>query len=186
MAPNPLPFNIQDQTCTEWCWAAVVSSIAQFVNAAAQPQQCEVVDREAFSPNLPSPGCCNAGNSCKDDPNGACNRSGAIGPALVDYNLSDNMSGQVPTANDFSTIAQQIDLGCAVVLELSEIANPTFAHVVVAIGYSGEDDLIIADPADASSCRVQSYSAMLNPGGPSGSFAGWRISLFFTTLPGQR
>ena len=103
----------------------------------------------------------------------------------MDYNLSDSSFGQVPTANDFSTIAQQIDQGCAVVLELTEIANPTLAHVVVAIGYSGEDDLIIADPADASSCRVQSYSAMVNPGGPSGSFSGWRLSLFFTTVPGQ-
>jgi len=179
---NPLPFSIQGQNCTEWCWAAVVSSIAQFVKSAQPPQQCQVVDREAFSTNFPSPGCCNPTNSCKGDPNRLCNRPGSIGRALAAFNLTADSSGQTPGPADFSTIVQQIDQSCVVVFELSDVANPALTHVVVAYGHSGTDDLMIADPADAS-CKSQSYSALLNPGQLLTNFPGWQLTSFFTTVP---
>jgi hypothetical protein len=185
MPQNPLPFTIQTQECSEWCWAAVVSSIAAFVQSAQQPQQCEVIDQEAFSPHDPSPGCCDASNGCvPKNSSCVCNRTGSIGDALQDYTLLTNSSdGQVPSASDFTTITQQIDQSSAVVLLVVDEANSLLAHVMVVFGYSGADDLMIADPADGSSTHY-SYSELLNPPA-SGGHSRWRLSKFFTTVPAQ-
>jgi len=183
--PNPLPFKIQKQECSEWCWAAVVSSIAAFANSGVQPRQCEVVDSEAFSPHDPNPGCCKASNSCSSNPKSVCNRTCAIGTALQDYNLTQNPAGQVPTPSDFATIKQQIDLCCAVVIQLVDRANPDLAHVMVVTGYSGTDKLFVADPADGSASHTYSYSALLNPHPTGGNYSSWRLAAFFTTVPGQ-
>lgn len=185
MPSNPLPFKIQKQQCSEWCWAAVVSSIAAFANSAVQPEQCEVVDSEAFSPHDPSPGCCKANSSCSNNPNSKCNRTCAIGVALQDYNLTENPAGQVPTPNDFATIKQQIDLCCAVVIQLVDLAHPDLAHVMVVTGYSGTDKLFVADPADGSASHTYSYAELLNPHPANGNHSSWRLAAFFTTVPGQ-
>jgi hypothetical protein len=186
MSPNPLPFTIQPQECTEWCWAAVVSSVAVFVDSAQQPAQCEVLDREAFSPNDPSPGCCQAGNRCNGSgTNKVCNRTGSIGLALEDYGLTRNPAAHVPSATDFVTITQQIDLCCVVVFELVDRVHPQVAHVVVVTGYSGTDTLSIVDPADASALYSCSYSALLNPMPVGGDLSSWRLNAFYTTVPGQ-
>ena len=186
MTPNPLPFTIQQQECTEWCWASVVCSVAAFVNAQEQPDQCEVVDREAFSPNDPSPGCCQSNNRCNGSgANKPCNRTGPIGFALQDYNLTQNPDGQVPTAADFLTIKQQIDLCCVVVIELIDRVHPEVAHVMVVIGYSGEDILRIVDPAVAGARYSYSYAALLNPVPVAGDLSSWRLSAFYTTVSGQ-
>jgi Papain-like cysteine protease AvrRpt2 len=184
MPQNPLPFNIQTQECSEWCWAAVVSSIAAFVNTIQPPQQCEIVDRDAFSPHDPSPGCCDGSNRCVPKNSGCiCNRTGSIGDALQDYALVTNGSaGQVPSANDFTTIAQQIDQSCTVVIQVVDQANSFLAHVMVVFGYSGTDTLMVGDPADGSATQY-SYSELLNPPATAGHST-WRLSQFFTTVPG--
>jgi hypothetical protein len=186
MAPNPLPFRIQQQECTEWCWASVVSSVAVFVNSAQQPAQCEVVDREAFSPNDPSPGCCQARNSCNGGgTNNVCNRTGSIGLALQDYGLSQNPGAHVPSPADFATITQQIDLCCVVVFELVDRVHPQVAHVMVVTGYSGTDTLSLLDPAVAGAHYSYSYSELLDPVTAEGDLSGWRLNAFYMTVPGQ-
>jgi len=185
MPRNPLPLTIQAQECTEWCWAAVVSSIASFVGLSPAPKQCEIVDREAFSPHDPSPGCCSPANSCKGNPGSACNRNSSVGRALADYGLTETPAGQVPSPSSFASIAQQVDLCCPVVIQLVDSANPAIAHVMVVIGYSGNDTLFVADPADGSSGHTYSYSELLNPAaGPIGVSA-WRLTKLFITVPGQ-
>jgi hypothetical protein len=162
-----------------------VSSIATFVRSAQQPQQCEVVDKEAFSPHDPSPGCCDPSNRCVPKNSSCiCNRTGSIGDALQDYQLLTNSSdGQVPSANDFLTITQQIDQSCVVVIQVVDQADSFLAHVMVVFGYSGTDTLMVGDPADGSATQY-SYSAFLNPPATAGH-SRWRLSKFFTTVPGQ-
>src|ERR1039457_695430 len=184
MPQNPLPFSIQTQECSEWCWAAVVSSIAAFVQSAQQPQQCEVIDQEAFSPHDPSPGCCDTSNRCV--PNNSkcpCNRTGSVGTALQDYGLTASPQGQVPSPGDFGTIPHQIDQSSVVVMQVVDRSDPNLAHVMVAYGYSGTDDLFVADPCDGSSTHY-SYSGLLNPSA-TGNHSRWRLSKFFTTIPVQ-
>jgi hypothetical protein len=180
MAPNPLPFRIQEQQCTEWCWAAVVSSVAEFVNSDQQPQQCEIVDREAFSPNSPSPGCCKEANRCKaGDPSGICNAKGSVGLVLQDYGLTLDPSGEVPSPGAFAAIQQEVDNGRVVVIQVVARTHPGVAHVMVITGYSGDDSIFVADPADADSHLTYSYSALLSslPGASD-----WRLSKYFTTV----
>jgi hypothetical protein len=183
---NCLPFVIQDQQCSEWCWAAVVSSVATFVNSNQQPQQCEVVDREAFSPHNPTPGCCSASNRCiPKNLNCVCNRTGPVGFALQDYELTANPDGQMPSSNTFSIIAQQIDQLCVVVIQVFDRSTPVLAHVMVVVGYSGTDTLIVADPADAGSSHTYSYSELVNPDPAAESLSRWQLSRFFTLVPRQ-
>src|SRR5580704_15880825 len=163
MAPNPLPFRIQQQQCTEWCWAAVVSSVASFANSDQQPEQCEIVDKEAFSPNNPSPGCCNEANRCKArEPHQICNAKGSVGSVLGDYNLTQDPSGQIPSPSDLAKIKQQIDNCCVVVIQVADRAHPGIAHVMVITGYGDDDTVFVADPADADTHFTYSYSALLN------------------------
>ncbi len=183
MAQNPLPFNMDVQECSEWCWAAVVSSIAVFVSSNLQPQQCQVVDREAFSPSFPSPGCCDKANRClPKNSTCVCNTTGPIGTALADYDLiTGNLNGQIPSPSAFRTITQEIDNCCVVVLELTEQAHG-IAHVVVAYGYSGTDNLMISDPLNGSS-RTCSFSDLLDAS--EAGMPGWSLSRIFTTVSGQ-
>src|SRR6266851_5762198 len=144
MPPNPQPFAIQQQQCSEWCWAAVVSSIAVFVSSAQQPQQCEVVDKQCFDPVFaPSPGCCLDSNRCRPtDAQCICNTTSSIGRALSAYQLlTGSVDGQAPSSDDFGTISQDIDQSGVVVLQVVDRSNPNVVHVMVAIGYSGSDDL---------------------------------------------
>jgi hypothetical protein len=185
MAPNPLPFLMQPQECTEWCWAAVVSSVAAFVGADQQPQQCEIVDREAFSPGNPSPGCCKQANRCTPGmTNQICNCRGNVGIVLADYNLTTDPSGQVPTGSDFASIQGQID-GCSVVvIQVVDRSNPGMEHVMVITGYSDDDTVCVADPAEADTQLTYSYSALLSPiAGPSGD-SNWQLVKLFMTIPG--
>ncbi len=182
MAPNPLPFRMQLQGCTEWCWAAVVSSVASFVNAPQQPQQCEIVDAEAFSPNNPSPGCCKPENRCTSiQSSQACNCRGNVGIVLGDYNLTNDSTGQVPAAGDFDTIAQQIDACSVVVIQVVDRTNPAIQHVLAITGYGDQDTVCVADPADPDTQFTYSYSALLSPGSNS---CNWRLLRMFTTIPG--
>lgn len=182
MAPNPLPFEMQQQGCTEWCWAAVTSSIASFVKLKPQPEQCEIVDKEAFSPNNPSPGCCKQANRCKTSQ--VCNRRGNVGIILGNYNLTPDSSGQIPSASDFATIKDQIDACCVVVIEVVNRANPGLVHVMVVTGYRGDDTLAVADPADSHTHFTYSFSGLLSSLPGTSENSNWRMLKFFTTVPG--
>ena len=184
MPRNPLTFSIQTQECSEWCWAAAVSSIASFVNSPQLPGQCEVVDKQCFDPVFaPSPGCCLANNRCV--PKNAqciCNQTSSIGRALSAYNLlTGSAEGQIPSAGDFDTITRQIDQSCVVVIQVVDRSNPELVHVMVVFGFSGLDDLMIGDPMDGNSSHY-SYSHLI--AAPGGSPSGWQLLKFFTTVPG--
>lgn len=183
MPQNPLPFTIQPQQCSEWCWAAVVSSIASFVRSPQQPQQCEIVDNQCFDPVFAaSPGCCNAENQCipKDKPC-LCNQTSSVGRALTKYNLlTGEPDGQDPTAGGFQAITQQIDQGSVVVLQVVDRSNSDLVHVVIAYGFSGSDDLKIADPADGASAHY-SYTQLVSPSADA-ALSGWQLQRLFTTV----
>jgi len=163
----------------------MVSSVAVFVNAEEQPQQCEIVDQEAFSPGDPSPGCCKQENRCgAGQANQVCNCRGNVGSVLGDYNLTNDPSGRIPTADDFEAITQQIDASSVVVIQVVDSENAAIAHVMAITGYSGNDTVCVVDPADTDSLFTYSYSNLLNPmpGAPSNS--NWRLVRLFTTIPG--
>jgi hypothetical protein len=182
MAPNPLPFRMQLQGCTEWCWAAAVASVASFVGADNPPQQCEIVDQEAFSPNNPSPGCCSPANRCTPgQTNQVCNRRGNVGSALGDYNLTADSGGQIPTADDFASITQQIDACSVVVIQVVDRTNSALQHILVITGYADADTVCVADPADPQTHFTYSYSALFNP---SSNTCNWLMLRMFTTVPG--
>ncbi len=60
--PHQLPFNIQSPVQTQWSWAAVASSIAEFYSSRAVLSQCRIVNEVLGLKN-----CCLYGGS------GVCN-----------------------------------------------------------------------------------------------------------------
>lgn len=185
MAGHSLPFQIQTQECDEWCCAAAVSSVAAFVKADQQPRQCEIVDSAAFSPNNPSPGCCDPANRCIPGmPNQACNCRGNVGIVLSNYNLTADSLGQSPTAIDFATITQQIDACSVVVIQVVDRTNPAIEHVMVIWGYGDNGSVCVADPADTGTLFTYTYSDLvtLMPSAPNN--CNWRLVRLFLTIPG--
>lgn len=181
MAQNPLPFRMQLQGCTEWCWAATVASVAAFVRPDQAIQQCEIVDQEAFSQSNPSPGCCKAENRCRaGQTNQACNCRGNVGIALGDFNLTNDPDGQVPDITDFSSIKQQIDASSIVVIQVVDRTNPAIQHVMAVTGYKDDDTVCVADPADPQTQFTYSYSALL---GANPNSCNWRLLRMFMTVP---
>jgi hypothetical protein len=162
-----------------------VSSVASFVGADPQPQQCEIVDKEAFSPSNPSPGCCQQANRCTSGQgNPICNCRGNVGIVLGDYNLTADQSGKNPTASDITTIKEAIDACSVVVIQVVDRTHPGIEHVMVITGYSDDDTVYVADPAEADTQFTYSYSALLSPmpGGPNNP--NWQLVKLFTAIPG--
>jgi hypothetical protein len=92
-------------------------------------------------------------------------------------------SNNGPTTGDFAAITQQIDQSAVVVLQVVDRSNADFVHAMVAYGYSGSDNLQIADPANGAS-KGYSYQQLVSPSGDA-SLSRWQLQKFFTTSPAQ-
>jgi hypothetical protein len=94
---SSLPFNMQAQTQTNWCWAATSSSVSHFYFAASQWSQCLIASSE-----LSRTDCCNSPVPS------ACNVPWYLDRALTrTSNFQSIVSGTIP----FSTICSEIAAG---------------------------------------------------------------------------
>ncbi len=90
-----LSFTMQHQQQTQWCWAAVSTSVSHFYNPASTSTQCDVVNAE-----LGQTTCCHDGSTS------ACNQPWYLDAALTRTgNLKSWAGGSVP----FSTVDHEID-----------------------------------------------------------------------------
>jgi hypothetical protein len=83
---NNLGLTMQLQQQSEWCWAAVATSVARFFDAASTWTQCAVVDAE-----LGLTTCCTNGASA------ACNQPWFLDRALTRVNHFDHWNGGAAT-----------------------------------------------------------------------------------------
>src|SRR5688572_7905789 len=69
---NELPFQVEPQMQTQWCWAAVASSISKFYDSASAWTQCSVANAQL------------AKNVCCDPQaaQGECNKQSRLDQAL--------------------------------------------------------------------------------------------------------
>lgn len=127
-------FLMQLQEQTQWCWAAVTASIADYYRASAWHQQCVVASREKSSQ------CCNSQNP------GICNVPTPLDGPLTRTGHFSN--GRVDSPQQFDVVEQEIGgqraLACRVVW-----GNGTAHFVAVtacSVDASGAEYVEIGDP----------------------------------------
>jgi hypothetical protein len=127
-----LPFDMEEQTQTLWCWAATSTSVSNFYWPASTWTQCRVANAE-----LELTGCCNS--SVPE----ACNVVWWLDRALTRTNNLVSVTGPVP----FQRVRDEIDAGRVVGARVGWAGGG--GHFMVIYGYSvvaGEEFFDIDDP----------------------------------------
>jgi len=133
-----LPFKMQEQEQTNWCWAAVSVSVAQFYNDPNWTRQCALANA-VLGDILGGADCCTDGGS------EACNRPWDLQPALLKMDhLEDVVSGPLTFEGIEVEIQKQRPVGCCILMP-----GP-WRHFIALIGCaqtdSGARSVTVADP----------------------------------------
>lgn len=124
-----LAFALQHQNQTNWCWAAVTSSIAGYFKNQGWPQ-CRVVNGGLGQTN-----CCANGSSQQ------CNAPWYLDKALTNVgNFANYVANPLPMA----AVRAEIDAGRPIGVRIGWAAGG--GHFVTITGYSGQSVLDIQDP----------------------------------------
>jgi hypothetical protein len=128
-----LPFTLQHQLQTNWCWAACAASASLFYDRRSRWAQCVLVNAE-----LKGRSCCQDGAAA------ACNRPHYLDRALRRTgNFRERRAGAVPWA----TVRAEIDAGRPVGARVGWRGGG--GHFVMLTGYrrvSGSLDVEVQDP----------------------------------------
>ncbi len=132
----PSQFQIESQTESEWCWAAVAVSIEKYFNPRSTLTQCQVARR------VIAEDCCNGPAECND--------AETLIQALQGLN---RWKRTLDGAATFQQVKQELDARRPV---CARIAWPDgYHHFVILVGYevlqSGARHLQVADPWNPSS-----------------------------------
>ena len=131
-----LDFRMQHQLHTNWCWAAVATSVALYYNAKSKWTQCGVVNR-----TLGMKSCCGKRGR-------KCNKIGHLQDSLKLVGHGDDgepprfIKGKIP----FSHVRREIDAGRPVAVR-TQWHGSEIGHVLAIVGYhSGLEMLTVDDP----------------------------------------
>jgi hypothetical protein len=141
MSANPLPFQLDEQRCGEWCWATVAVAIGRFYHDASCPQdQCQLVSSIL-----------KVGKDCCEDCDctlgslESCNQPQNLGFVLSQLGHGRDDTDGLPSMK-FEEIQMEINNGrpIAVSIAWQEPAAP--GHAIVIHGYTEDRKLVVADP----------------------------------------
>ena len=126
-----MPFPIEPQQETDWCWAAVTDSVEQYFDSKSTLTQCEIANRML-------------GRDCCNDPD-SCNLAFKLQDVLRPLGrLADSMVGYPP----FTDLKKELTANRPIAVRIGWFGGG--AHFVVICGYkvlpSGARILQIADP----------------------------------------
>lgn len=128
-AQKALPFTMQHQSQTNWCWAAVTASIATFLKNQGWTQ-CRVVNED-----LGQSSCCGNGDSSQ------CNVPYFLDKALTHVgNLASYVANPLPIAR----VESEIDGGRPIGVRIGWSSGG--GHFVAVTGYSGTSIVDVQDP----------------------------------------
>lgn len=159
-ANKSLAFAIQPQAQTQWCWAAVSSSVADYYapHTPPDPSQCALASW-AFSPN----DCCASGGSS------ACNQPYLQSLALQHVgHRNRSFSGPMT----FSAIQAEIVAERPIAVSIAW--NVAGGHAVTITGYatlSGVPSVLVRDPGDGGSASWIPLSTF-----PAGGSWNWTVT----------
>jgi hypothetical protein len=131
-----LAINVSPQTQTNWCWAAVSSSISHFFNAASSWSQCGVANSALHRTD-----CCGSGAA---DPS-KCNQPWYLDQALA---ITGNLKLFVSSSLTFAQVKAEIALGAPIGSRVGW--NGGGGHFQVICGWletaSGSEFIDVSDP----------------------------------------
>jgi hypothetical protein len=159
-----LPFLMQMQGASEWCWSAVAVSIDDFRSPPSRWTQCLLVNQRL-----------RRSDCCEPLVPALCNCRHELSLALIEVGRLDGVVhiGRPPD----SMILQQIDQGRPVALRI-EWHGSNLGHFVAIVGYDDSDpgnlQFVIADPRGSDS----TVNAATFPGIYQSSGGAWTHSYF--------
>src|SRR5579872_4679152 len=127
---NSLSFEMQHQQQTEWCWAAVSTSVSRFYDTASGWTQCTVANAE-FSETS----CCTDGTSEQ------CNQPWFLDKALQRVGRL-NVKSQGSIA--FAAICGEINAGRPIGIRIGWEGDG--GHFITIYGYQDDNMVLVADP----------------------------------------
>jgi Papain-like cysteine protease AvrRpt2 len=158
LAPSSgkLAFTIQPQQQTNWCWAAVSTSVSHFFSAASTWTQCQVANA-----TLPRNDCC--GDGAADTTK--CNIYGFLDQALA---TTGNFRQMLSRRLSFVEVQSEIQASRPVGSRVAWFGNG--AHFMAIVGWlvaeGGEQYLDIADPIFLDSqITYNAYASAYHGGG---------------------
>lgn len=146
---NALPQFMQQQTQTNWCWAACGASVGNFYWGPGVYTQCGIANT------------CQNKTTCCSNP-GGCNQYGYLDQALrAAKSFASVAGGTAP----FATVQQQVDLGRPLGTRVAW--NGGGAHFMMLTGYNNNGNTItIQDPwYGTSTVTFSSYPGSYHGGG---------------------
>jgi hypothetical protein len=165
---NPLIFPIQQQICSEWCWASVAAAVCACYQDPDAPDQRGVVSLV----NGDDSGDC----GCDQDSSLPCNQ-----PKDLSFVLSKILHrGAKLGSPQFSDITDEIDQGQPIVVQVELSESAAAGHAIAIYGYTDQGCVLIADPMHAGDNISVAFADLVN--GTSSTFHGtWRSA--FKTIP---
>ena len=151
---NPLNLILQQRKQTEWCWAAVATSVSLFYDASTGQTQCNLVNQQ-----LTQTSCCDDGSSSD------CNKPSRLDWAL---SLTRNLTRYVQNPAELSEIRSEIDSGRPLGVRVGWDDSGDQGHFVVITGYDysqvGQEKIDINDPNDPDGTppSIWSYQSFKN------------------------
>jgi hypothetical protein len=153
-----LKFTMQAQQQSNWCWAAVSTSISHFYESTSSWTQCAVANTQ-----LGRTDCCGAGAS------GACNVYGYLDQGLQEVGHFDHLQNGTVT---FQVLRNEIVSSRPLGIRVAWSGGG--AHFIAAIGAEEGDLVLVGDPGSGANSLVDFATLETNYSG-SGT---WTHSYF--------
>lgn len=133
---NKLSFTVSAQTETNWCWAAVSSSVSTYYTPASTFTQCTIVNT-AFSRN----DCCGGGASNT----GTCNRPWYLDQALT---VTQNLKSFLSRTLTFAEVQTEIGISAPIGTRVGWNGGGGHFQAICGwlVGASGIEYIDITDP----------------------------------------
>jgi hypothetical protein len=153
-----LTFTMQAQQQSNWCWAAVSTSISHFYDSTSSWTQCDVANTQ-----LGRTDCCGAGAS------GACNVYGYLDQGLQEVGHFDHLQNGTVT---FQVLRNEIIASRPLGIRVAWSGGG--AHFIAAIGAEEGDLVLVGDPGSGANSLVD-YATLETSYNGSGA---WTHSYF--------
>lgn len=157
---SALNFTIEQQQCSEWCWAAVTAALCRCYGDDSPTRQCEVANMVL---NLPIDSCTDC--NCQEDQSALCNQGQNLATVLstVRHNRGNPVDGHPKL--QFEDVMSEIDNGRPIVVRITLDDPAASDHAIAIYEYTDAGIVSIADPMHADSKITVDFAAFAG-GGP--------------------
>jgi hypothetical protein len=167
---SSLKFAIEQQQCSEWCWAAVTAAVCKCYGDATPTRQCEVANLVL---PLPIDNCAEC--DCQQNPSADCNQPRNLAAVLDAVHHDRGNPKEGISTLQFEDVKSDIDDGRPIVVEVTLDDPAASGHAVAIFAYTDEGMVSIADPMhpdDHISVRFDDFVA----GGQTDLHGTWKAA----------